>query len=194
MTSVHDVATFGVLGPIRVVGDDDNEIVLTGQRQRRLLSALLLHRGRVVSVDRLSELVWDAEAAADPAALQSLVFRLRQRVGDLDLEYRAPGYVLRVPDGHVDVARFESLVLDATARRANDPDGAGELLDDALRLWRGDPFDDLVDTDDGRIEIDRLTELRCRASEERFELQLDLGAASEVIARVGGLHHSGSLA
>ena len=122
MTSVREVATFGVLGPVRVVDDDDNEIVLTGQRQRRLLSALLLHRGRVVSVDRLSELVWDPDTAVDPAALQSLVFRLRQRVPGLDLEYRAPGYVLTVPDDGVDVRRFESLVLEATARRVDDPE------------------------------------------------------------------------
>ena len=173
-----------MLGPIRVAGDDDEEIVLTGQRQRRLLSALILHRGRVVSVDRLSEAVWGAESAVNPAALQSLVFRLRQRVRGLDLEYRAPGYVLVVPDDHVDIGRFEMLVLDATARRSEDPVRACQLLDDALRLWRGDPFDDLVDADDGRVEIDRLTELRCRALEEQFELQLDLGESSVMIAEL----------
>ena len=80
-----EMPTFGVLGALRVVGDDGTEIPLTGGRQRRLLSALLLHRGRVVSADRLGELVWDLDTMVDPAALQSLVFRLRQRVPTLDV-------------------------------------------------------------------------------------------------------------
>jgi predicted ATPase/DNA-binding SARP family transcriptional activator len=177
------VATFGVLGPLRVI-DDGVEIVLTGQRQRRLLCALLLHRGRVVSVDRLSELVWDADTPLDSAALQSLVFRLRQRIPGLDLDYRAPGYVLGVADDSVDAARFEHLVLGAIERRGADPERSLELIDEALRLWRGDPFADLVDNDDARVEIDRVLEVRCRALEERFELQLDLGRAADAIADV----------
>ncbi|HYN33322.1 MAG TPA: BTAD domain-containing putative transcriptional regulator, partial [Ilumatobacteraceae bacterium] len=176
------MTTFGVLGPLHVVDDDGAEIVLTGQRQRRLLCALLLHRGRVVSVDRLSELVWDEDTPLDSAALQSLVFRLRQRVPGLDLEYRAPGYVLTVPDDRVDVARFEHLVFEAIERRGTDADQSCELLDQALRLWRGDPFADLVDTDDARVEIDRLVEVRCRAHEERLDLQLDLGGDAGAIA------------
>ncbi|HYN34568.1 MAG TPA: BTAD domain-containing putative transcriptional regulator, partial [Ilumatobacteraceae bacterium] len=175
------MATFGVLGPISVVGDDGAEVTLTGLRQRRLLSALLLHRGHVVSMDRLSELVWDTDALVDAAALQSLVFRLRQRVGLIELEYRAPGYILRVPNERLDAARFESLVLEAIAQRA-DPRRSVELLDGALELWRGDPFDDLVDSSDGQVEIDRLNELRCRALEERFELRLELGEAGIELA------------
>ncbi len=177
------VTTFGVLGPLHVIdGDGDgDEIVLTGQRQRRLVCALLLHRGRVISVDRLSELVWDEDTPVHAAALQSLVFRLRQRVPGLDLEYRAPGYVLQVADDRLDVARFEHLVLDAIERRNTDADRARELLDEALRLWRGDPFVDLLDTDDARVEIDRLLEVRCRAREERLELQLDLGGAADAV-------------
>ncbi len=175
---------FGVLGPLRVANADGVETVLTGQRQRRLLSALLLNRGKVVSVDRLVEFVWDDDSWTDPAALQSLVFRLRQRISDLDLEYRAPGYILRAPDDRVDVAQFERLVLDATALRFEDPERASLMLDEASLLWRGDPYEDLVDADDGRVEIDRLTELRCRATEERFELQLDHGDAAGVIAEI----------
>lgn len=175
------VTVFGVLGPLQVMGDDGSTIVITGQRQRRLLSALLLHRGRVVSVGRLSELVWGEAISVDPAALQSLVFRLRQRVDGLDLAYRAPGYVLTVRDQCVDVGRFERLVLDAIEGREFDAERSCVLLDEALGLWRGEPFEDLVDSDEARVEIERLDEVRCRAREERFELALDLGGAAGAI-------------
>ena len=122
--------------------------------------ALILHRDRVVSVERLGELVWGEDTAVDAAALQSLVFRLRKRVGGLELEYRSPGYVLRIPDDRLDAAWFERLVLEAVTNRSDAPDASLRMLDRALELWRGEPFDDLVDTDDGRVEIVRLAELR----------------------------------
>ncbi len=125
--------------------------------------------------------MWDEDTPLDAAALQSLVFRLRQRVPGLDLEYRAPGYVLRVADDRLDVARFEHLVLGAIERRDTDTDQSCEMLDEALRLWRGDPYADLSDSDEARVEIDRLLEVRCRAREERLELQLDVGGAADVI-------------
>ena len=171
-----------MLGPLRITTVDGHEINLPGHLQRRLLAGLLLDRGRVVSVDRLTELVWpDGDAPTGPAALQSLVFRLRQRVADLDVEFRPPGYVLHVEDGDLVSLRFERALHDAVGRRAGDPIAALELLDDAISLWRGEPYDDLVDSDDGRIEIERLVELRLRAVEERFELMVELGKAADVV-------------
>ena len=126
----------------------------------------------MVSVDRLGELVWGEETASTlrPCSRWCSVCVSGFEASIWSIGH--PATCSGLPDDHVDVGRFESLVLDATARRAEDPERACQLLDDALRLWRGEPFDDLVDADDGRIEIDRLTELRCRAREERFELQL----------------------
>ena len=43
---------FGVLGPLEVTSSDDTMLVLSPQ-QRRLLAALLVHAGAVVSTDRL---------------------------------------------------------------------------------------------------------------------------------------------
>lgn len=49
-------------------------------------------------------------------------------------------------------------------------------------MWRGVAFDDLADADAGRIEAERLGELRCRATEERFAALIQLGRATEAVA------------
>jgi predicted ATPase/DNA-binding SARP family transcriptional activator len=174
---------FDVLGPLRVRDTDGAPIELRGALQRRLLATLLLHRGRVVSVDRLAAMVWsDDETPFSAAALQSHVFRLRQRIEGLDLVHRPSGYLLEVDGSALDAGVFERSLWEAVARRQHDPTAALRQLDDALALWRGEPFEDLVDSDDGLVETERLSELRRRASEERFGLMLDLGRSADTIA------------
>ena len=135
-----------------------------------------------MSVDRLADLVWpDGDAPEGPAALQSLVFRLRQRVPDISIEFRPPGYVLHVDESALVSLAFERAVQEATNARTTDPQSALARLEAALAMWRGEPFDDLVDSDDGRIEIDRLEETRLRAVEERFELMVELGRATAAV-------------
>ena len=100
-------ATYEVLGPIRVV-DAGDEVVIPGLLQRRLLAALLLHRNRVVSADRLTEMLWpDADSPPGVGALHSHVSRLRQRVPSMMIDHRPPGYVLRVDESDLDVHLFE---------------------------------------------------------------------------------------
>jgi DNA-binding SARP family transcriptional activator len=110
------------------------------------------------------------------------VFRLRQRVEGLDLVHRPPGYLLEVEGSAVDANVFERSLWDAVARRGNDPSGALDQIDEALMLWRGEPYGDLIDSDDGRVETERLTELHRRASEERFGVLIDLGRSADAIA------------
>src|SRR5688500_6754952 len=140
---------YEVLGPIRVV-DGGKEVVIPGLLQRRLLAALLLHRNRVVSADRLAEMLWpDAGSAPGAGALHSHLSRLRQRVPTMLIAHHPPGYVLRVAESDLDVHHFERAVHEAAASRRDGGDAALVELDDALRLWRGDPFAELVDVDDG---------------------------------------------
>ncbi len=110
------------------------------------------------------------------------MFRLRQRVGGLDIEHRAPGYVLAIDESSLDAHAFERALSAGAALRHGDPGGALEQVDAALALWRGEPFSDLIESDDGRAEAERLTELRLQALETRFALLVDLGRSSDAIA------------
>ncbi|MCO8125956.1 winged helix-turn-helix domain-containing protein [Acidimicrobiia bacterium EGI L10123] len=176
-----DRYSFHVLGALQVVDTGDGDVTPRGALQRRLLATLLLHRGQVVSADALAEVLWPDELpSASGASLQSQVYRLRQHLSDLAIEHRASGYVLDVADESVDAHRFERAVPAAAAVGVDDPQGALDALDEALGRWRGTPYEELGDTDDGRIEAERLAELRCRAMEERFAALLRLGRADEV--------------
>ena len=46
-----------------------------------------------------------------------------------------------------------------------------------MAAWRGSPYPELADDDEGRIEADRLDDLRVRVVEERAEALLAVGRA-----------------
>lgn len=173
--------SFEVLGTLRVRDASGADVTPRGALQRRLLGMLVLHRRQVVSVDTLAEVLWP-DRPASAASLQSHVFRLRQHVTGFDIEHRPPGYVLDIPDEAVDAHRFERVVSGAGATLVDDPAAALACLDEALASWRGVPFADLDDTDAGRIEADRLAELRCRGIEDRFDALIRLGRQTEAMA------------
>ncbi|MCO8126471.1 winged helix-turn-helix domain-containing protein [Acidimicrobiia bacterium EGI L10123] len=177
-----------VLGPLRVRDAAGGDVTPRGRLQRRLLAFLTLRGGAVVSVDQLTEVLWPDRLPTGAASLvHSHIFRLRQHIPDIELDATPPGYVLRLPEGAVDAARFERAVARAAAERAGDPEGALGALDGALGSWRGEAFEDLVDLDAGRIEAERLEELRLRALEERFAALLDLGRGAAAVADLEAL-------
>jgi DNA-binding SARP family transcriptional activator len=113
--------------------------------------------------------------------------RARGAAGEV-LVTRGPGYLLRVAPGALDAARFEELT--AAGRRAlgdGSVELAGELLREALALWRGRAFEEFLDTDVGAAESDRLAELRLVALEDRIEAELRLGRHRELVAELEGL-------
>ena len=102
------------LGGLSVV-DGGDELSLGGPRQRRLAAVLLIDRNRVVSVDRLAEVVFAGEPTPGAATtLRSYVARLRRVVeregSGSRVVTRPPGYMLEVGDEAFDVARFEGAV------------------------------------------------------------------------------------
>jgi len=105
---------YRALGGLSVV-DGGDELSLGGPRQRRLAAVLLIDRNRVVSVDRLGEVVFaGAPTAGAATTLRSYVARLRrvvERAGSGSrVVTRPPGYMLEVEDEAFDVARFEGAV------------------------------------------------------------------------------------
>jgi predicted ATPase/DNA-binding SARP family transcriptional activator len=180
--------TFEVLGPLRVTDRNGADVTPSGELQRRLLSMLLLHRGDVLSADRLTEAMWEAGPAPDgPAALHSHVSRLRKRIPELPIEFTGGGYALSCDDDALDARRFEASVSQAAATAATDHAAALAQLDEALSWWRGRPYADLDETDDGFIEIERLTEIRTRALEERFAALVALGRGAEAVGDLEAL-------
>jgi WD40 repeat protein/DNA-binding SARP family transcriptional activator len=187
---------FQVLGPLEVEAAD-GPVVLGGQKERLLLALLLTRPNQVVPVETLVRGLWGEQPPPTAAkTLQSHVMRLRWALepgrahgaaGEV-LVTRQPGYLLRVTPGALDAMRFEELT--ATGRRAlskEEADDAASLLREALGLWRGQAFEEFLDSDVAVAEADRLAELRLAALEDRIEAELRLGRHREVVAELEGL-------
>lgn len=163
--------TFAVLGPTEV-RDDGRLVELGGPVARRLLTALLAAEGRAVSDDRLAEAAWEGRPPASPrGGLQVYVSRLRRVLGDAgrDLLCREPsGYRLAAGSGATDAERFARQVdaarLLASAGRDEE---ALSAFEEALRLWRGEPFADLPADPGVTAARVRLEELRDAAEEDQ---------------------------
>jgi DNA-binding SARP family transcriptional activator len=209
-----------VLGPVEARlgdGDDAPLVDLGGPKQRALLAALALHRGRPVSTDQLVDLLWARDAPPGAAqTLQNHVAGLRRalephraaRTPAQVVVTAAPGYALQLPAGALDVDAFESVVgrvhrllkntapLPAGAASAPPvvaspaPDVAETAvadLDRSLAAWRGVPYLDLGDAPSAAAERVRLEELRMVALEDRAVAALALGRHATVAAELESL-------
>jgi DNA-binding SARP family transcriptional activator len=174
---------FRILGPLDVRGSDGREVVLGGSKERALLATLLLHANRVVATDRLVDQLWgDDPPRLARKSLQVRMSSLRKTLGDV-LVTRAPGYVVRVRAGELDLHRFEQLAADARAALDQDrPETAARLLREALDLWRGAPLGDVQQASSLEPAVARLEELRLAAIELRIEADLACGRETDVVA------------
>jgi predicted ATPase/DNA-binding SARP family transcriptional activator len=175
------------LGSLDVINDDGNAVPLAGVRLRSLLTALALHCGEVVTDDALIDAVWGNEAPAPSAnALQRQVSTLRAALGAAELiERRGAGYVLTLDPSVIDVRQFDAFAeRGLEALRHGDPTRARTLLDDALRLWRGDPLTDVTYAEFAQPEIARLSEARAVVLEARIDADLALGRYADVISQL----------
>jgi predicted ATPase/DNA-binding SARP family transcriptional activator len=181
---------FRILGPLEV--EVEGRPVEVGSPSQRLLLALLLaNAGRMVSLDRLAEDMW--EENPPPTArhtLQGYVYRLRRGLGSEGwrLETRHPGYSLKVTAEETDAGRFEQLwrrgrSLSAEGRFAE----AAGVLTEALSLFRGEVLADVPEVAALTPERTRLTEMRLAAIEDRLEAELAAGGAAKVAAELEAL-------
>jgi DNA-binding SARP family transcriptional activator/ABC-type transport system substrate-binding protein len=176
---------FAVLGRLEV-RIDGRAVPLGGPKQRALLALLLLNANEVVSRDRLIDRLWgERPPGSAQRSLDSYVSRLRALLGADRIERRAPGYLLNVEPGELDLARFEELLeqgRSAAARR--DAAAARDHLRDALALWRGRPLADLEYEPFAGEEAARLEERRLLALEARIDAELDIGGGSELVSEL----------
>lgn len=183
---------FRVLGPVELAADG-RRVVLSSERQRAVLAALLAHPGETLSADRLVAVVWgDRPPASAHQSLHSHISRLRRVLataagGDPGtIVTDARGYRLVLGAHDVDATRFEMLLTQARSQRDRDPGQAVALLDEALGLWRGPAFGDLAarDIDMVRSEATRLEQLRAAAIADRVDAVLALGGHAQVIGEL----------
>ncbi|MFI0540374.1 BTAD domain-containing putative transcriptional regulator [Streptomyces sp. WSLK1-3] len=157
-------------GSVRTVGS---------RKQRILLAALLLEAGRVVSTKSLKEALWGSTPPASAkASLHNHVSRLRRLLDDPDrLQAVAPGYLLRVAPGELDVQVFESHA--ARARGAHAEGNWTETVRAcaaALALWRGAPLSGVPSEVAGYALVQRLEEARLLLLEWHYDAELALAA------------------
>ncbi len=180
---------FHVLGPLEVTSGG-RLLPVGGTRTRAVLAFLLLNANAVVSADRLAEELWPGLAPGRAAAnLQVRLSELRKAlrsVGEGDrLATQAPGYVLRVTPGELDVLRFRQIAASGReALAAGDAATAVRLLDESLALWRGPALADLGDLQFATAEQARLEEERLGVLESRVDAQLMCGRHREPIAEL----------
>ncbi len=202
----------GVLG-VAEARRDRAPVDLGTRKQRALLAALALHRGRPVSTDTLIGLLWaDHPPAQVAGTLQGYVAGLRRAL-EPGRPARAPatvlvtegaGYALHLDPEQLDAARFDAAVATvhqqlgsaalvpvtggSSALPAPEDLGAAVgRLDEALALWRGTPYADLEDAPAASAERFRLEELRLVALEDRAVAALALGRHATVAAELEAL-------
>ncbi|TWD81307.1 DNA-binding SARP family transcriptional activator [Kribbella amoyensis] len=192
--SAHTPArlAFRVLGPLEVDGPDGRPVDVCGGKPATMLALLLLHRNAWVSTDQLIEAVWagcDTPASAQ-RNLKTYVWQLRRALPEERIESRPGAYRVLVGAGELDADDAAALAdrADKLLRRIRSGQGeptpaatrAAELIDRALRLWRGCPYEGL--TGDASSAVERLTELHRSLREDLAEAQLVLGRSAEAIS------------
>ena len=179
---------FGILGSLEVL-DDHRCIEVSSTKERLLLAVLVVHANEVISVNRLSEVLWGAEPPATAAnTVQTYVSHLCRalepgraaQAQDGMLRTRGQGYSLAVAPEAVDAVRFERFAGEGRDTLRLDPEWAASALRRALALWRGEPLAEFGFELFAQAEITRLTDLRLTALEDRAEADLLLGRHAEL--------------
>lgn len=168
----HLAVQVRVLGPVDVVGDDDNPVAIGAAKQRALLALLALSLNEVVSSDRIIDALWPDEPPLTARNLvQGYVSKLRRVVGPERIESTASGYRLCLTPAELDAARFEQLVADGDAATA-------------LALWRGPVLGDLGDEVWAAPVVGRLDDLRATARADRADQLIREGRGSDAVVEL----------
>jgi DNA-binding SARP family transcriptional activator len=178
-----------LLGPVDVVAGDGSVVAVPGQKLQLLLAALAVERGRVISTDRLVEILYaDAPPRQPTNSLQVLVSRLRRSLAPATsgtvIATTDAGYALTGDHTATDLARFDELVAQAQRRLADDPAAAAARLRDALALVRGEPLAGLPAEGWARAERARLAEATLAALEARIDADLATGKHAAVVGEL----------
>ena len=177
---------FGLLGPIHAA--NGAAVAVLPAKERIVLATLLLRAGQVVATSALIDALWDDEPPSTARnSVQGHVKQLRRLLGPAGERVitRAPGYLIEVRPGELDLDAFIRLTATATsAAQGAAWEDAGALLSQALGLWRGEPLSDVPSPLLQRNETPRLAELRAQALDARVDADLRSGKHDAVTAEL----------
>ncbi|MBE1468824.1 AfsR/SARP family transcriptional regulator [Kibdelosporangium phytohabitans] len=122
---------------------DGRPIAIGYAQPRSVLAVLLIEANHVVSVDQLVDRIWgERRLPRNPrAAVQHSMTLLRNALTPATgaaVVRKSTGYQLTVEPEMVDLHRFRQLIKEG--RAADDDSRAAALIEEALRLWCGEPF------------------------------------------------------
>jgi len=176
----------GLLGPLLV---DGRPWVVRSPAWRKILAALALNVGVVVSYETLIEAAGLAQTSKDPKkALQACVARLEARFGLRIGNQPGVGYWLDIDSDQVDVLCFVRLCTQSRrSAEAGQWRQVSETAGQALRMYRRRPF---ADIDSPFLETEwasYLEGLRLQALRDRIRADLHLGRHESVIPELEDL-------
>lgn len=187
---------FNVLGALEIVHGPVHHSP-SAPKVLQVLAMLVLSANRIVQIESLIEQLWgDQPPRSALTTLQTYIYQIRRFLerqqivddGERLVVTRAPGYVLVVPPEQVDVRRFQRLVEAGRAHlRRREHAAAAEHLRAGLRLWSGNPLENVPS---GRIltaKIADLTEQRRTAIHLRIEAEMEMGMHRELIGELRSL-------
>jgi DNA-binding SARP family transcriptional activator/predicted ATPase len=183
------VSLVRVLGPL-VLDLGGKEVRLKRRKPREAFILLLLHRGKSLRMDYIVEALWGSGVPEHPreavrsylSSVRSWIAAWPQGVSGPVLRSEAGAYGLDLHDSHLDLVQFTRLVTRGQlALREGLPAAAVRDLDEALGLFRGEPFQDAYDCTFAVPEITRLAEIRLEAREARALARLELGLDDSAI-------------
>ncbi|WP_051723631.1 BTAD domain-containing putative transcriptional regulator [Micromonospora chokoriensis] len=140
-----DQVRIDVLGPL-VVRRGGRSVTIATSAQRGLLGLLALRLNRPVGRDEIVEMLWGSTPPKTAVTqihmaigqLRSMLEPLRpQRSPGGMIQLNHAGYLLHLADEHLDLTRFTAMLGRARSLRKERPTEALDLLDQALRCWRG---------------------------------------------------------
>lgn len=177
---------FGVLGTLEV-SDGEHHLSVRSIKQRSLLAMLLCHHGTVARSDVLIDALWGPEAGdAGSKRLRLQLHRLRRTLGSgAEIIHRSTGYLLRAPYDAVDAWKFDRLVQQGRrSLAAGHTAKGGDLLREALRLWRGPALSGLSDIPFLHRQATRLEEERLAALADRIDADLRLRRHADLVGEL----------
>ncbi|MQY10076.1 hypothetical protein SRB5_01800 [Streptomyces sp. RB5] len=188
---MSDAYEFRILGPL-LVTNSDQHIEISGIRRRKLLATLLLQSGRLVSLDRLTDAIWDDEPPSSAhgqvrICVSGLRRLLRTRERHSLIETHPSSYRIQPRDDDaLDLFTFEDLVAEGRALLRDDRlERAEQVLKSALGLWRGPVAADLDSRTLEALAV-KHNDNRLTVSEEYFDVALRLGRHHQIMGDLAG--------